>query len=271
MGQHIKPSQEELAEQIRLAIEEAEKLKDAPVEEDEEQPETPVESMEEDETPVEPTEEDEAEPSKEEKEVLKEKLEAEKKKSSASARENQKIYAKNRVINQALVEAEELPEPTEEELAKEFSDWDEMTSVEKNLAKETVISRNWRKTISKAKEQATKIEKWNDSVESFIDDPKTLTTYPDLEGKTEEFKTYATNEQNNSVPFNILISAFLHDHGVSNKPHKGRMFERGSGGPNDRPQHKSDKITLEEARTLRETNYTKYKEYLVAGKIESNF
>jgi len=256
------------AEAIKVA-EELEGRQQIPQDEFEETPEPKVtpEKESEEETPEEETlkeeetsEEEEVEPSKE----------LYKKKFSASSREAQKIAAKNRVINKALADAEDVPEPTEEELQVEFPDWDVMSDTEKVFAKETVISRNWRKTIAQAKEQASKIEKWNESVEDFIDDPVTLTDNPKLEGKTEEFKAFATTEANNSVPFKILVSAFLHDHTTSKPNNKGRMFERGSGGPNDKPTPKSDKITLEEARKLRETNYSKYKEYLVAGKIEQN-
>lgn len=271
MPNQNKPTQEELQAKELEAIALAEELeKNPPKEEDEEEPVVTSDPEEEEETPDETLEEDEedAEPSEEEKEALKKRLEEEKKKSSASARENQKIYAKNRVINQALVEADEIPEPTEEELVKEFTDWDVMSETEKTFAKETVISRNWRKVISAAKEQATKIEKWNESVEVFIDDPKTLIDHPQLEGKTEDFKNFATGEDKNSVPFNILVSAFLHEQAANKKPNKGRMFEKGSGGPNERPEPKSDVLTLEEGRKLRETDYAKWKEYNAAGKIK---
>lgn len=197
-----------------------------------------------------------------------------KKKFSASSRENQRINAKNRVINKALVEADELPEPTEEDLEKEYKDWDVMTETEKMLAKETLISKNWRGKISQAKDQVTKIEKWNDSVEEFVGDPKTLIDNPSLEGKTEEFKEFAEAEENNNVPFKLLVSAFLHDHatGVSSKKvsNKGKMFERGSGGPNDKPKPKDGKISLEEARKLRESNYPLWKEKNAAGLIDFN-
>ena len=158
--------------------------------------------------------------------------------------------------------------PTEEELEKEFAEWGVMNETEKMLAKETVISRKWRSVISQAKNQATKIEKWNDSVDSYIDDPKTLNDNQELEGKTEEFREFAKDEANNSVPFNILVSAFLHEQSKGKQPSKGRMFPRGSGGSNEKPQHKSDKLTLEESRQLRETDYGKWKEYLRAGKID---
>ena len=267
---HVKPTKEELKAQEEAAIEEAEKLENAPSEEEEPEVETPAEIEE---TEEEITEEiieeekekevEEATPSEETKEKLTKKL-------SASARENQKIYAKNRVMNKALADAEDVPEPTEQELAIEFSDWDVMSEVEKTLARETVISRNWRKVIAEAKNQATKIEKWNESVETFVDDPKTLVDNPDLEGKTEEFRAFAIDEANNSVPFNILISAFLHEHAKNKPVNKGRMFEKGTGGPNDKPQPKDGSITLEEGRKLRESNYDLWKEKLNAGLIKSD-
>ena len=166
MANHKKPTKEELQEKIKEAeglseeelIPEEEESEEIPEEEpeEEEQAEEVEETAEE-----ESQEEEQAEPSEEEKERLRKEVEEKDKKLSASARENQKIYAKNRVINKALVDADEMPEPTEEELEKEFPEWYVMSDTEKALAKETVISRNWRKTISQAKEQATKIEKWN--------------------------------------------------------------------------------------------------------------
>lgn len=266
---HVKPTPEELEAQAKAAIEEAEKLAaETPTEEEEEvvTPEVEVEA-ESEEAPNEEQGQDEeqedaqADPSEAAKDKLKSKL-------SASARENQKIYAKNRIINQALVEADGIPEPTEEEMVKEYDDWDVMSETERKFAKETIISRNWRKVISQAKEQATKIEKWNESVETYVDDPATLVDNPELEGKVDDFRTFATEDSNNSVPFNILVSAFLHEQSKNKTSNKGKMFERGSGGPNDKPQIKSDKISLEEARQLKANDYPAWVAKVKAGKID---
>jgi len=272
MPKHKQPTKEELEEAQKKALEAAPDPEPEADPEPESTPDPDPEPTPEPEPTPDPESEPEpeAEPSPEEKEALERKLEAEKQKSSASARENQKIYAKNRVINKALADAEDVPEPTEEELASEFSDWDVMSDTEKLLAKETVISRSWRKVIASAKEQATKIEKWNESVEEFVDDPKTLNDNPELEGKIDEFKEFATAESNNSVPFNILVSAFLHENFKTRLPNKGRMFEKGAGGSNEKPTPKDGSITLEEGRKLRETDYPKWKEYLNAGKIKSD-
>jgi len=211
----------------------------------------------------EPTPEEEIEEEQEEKPKepdLKEKL-------SASARENQRILAKDRVITQAIAEADEIPEPTEEEMTQEFKDWEVMSDLERTLAKETVITRRWRGKIRESQQKAEKIVKWEESVDKFTEDPQTLIDNPDLEGKVDEFKEFAKKETSNSVPFNILIGAFLHE--KTQKPTKGAMFISGSGGPNSKGKQGPAKLTVEEGRKLRESDYPKWKEALLAGRIES--
>jgi hypothetical protein len=206
----------------------------------------------------EPVEEPQAEPSKERF----------KRQFKASSRQNQKVEAKNRVLNKALADAEDVQEPTEDELIQEVSDWDVMSDNERKLAKEAVINRRWRETISQAKNQAKKIEKWNEEVEEYINDPKVLNDKPELEGKENDFIEFATKDENNNVPMNILVSAFLHDYSTTKKVNKGRMFEKGAGGEKERIEPKGDTINLEEAERLRKTDYPKYKEKLIAGKIK---
>lgn len=192
-----------------------------------------------------------------------------KKKLSASARENQKILAKNRLMNQAVDEAKDIPEPTDEEMELEYSEWDLMDVVSKRLAKEAVVSKRFRERISQAREQSSKIEKWGEEVDKYVDNPQTFLDNPLLEGKQEEFKLFAIEESNNSVPFKILVNAFLFEQSTKKQPaKKGKMFETGSGGPNDNPRPKGDKISIAESELLRKTNYSKYKEMLNAGKID---
>ena len=274
MANPNKPSKEELDAKIQEALDIPEEELNKPQEEEEpvieevedENPEVVVEEdeegKEEEPTPDEVIEEEQAEPSKE----------LYKKKFSASSRENQKINAKNRVINQAIIEADEIPAPTDDEMKELYGeDWELAGDIEKESLRETQISKRWRAKIKEASDQAVKIEKWNDSVDEFIDDPKTLIENQELEGKTEQFREFATNEENNSVPMKLLVAAFLHEQSKAKPNNKGRMFERGNGGPNNKLQPKSGKLTVEEGRKLRETNYSKWKEMMLAGKIENNF
>lgn len=195
-----------------------------------------------------------------------------KKKLSASARENQKIYAKNRVINQALVDADSIPAPTDEEMKAKYGDqWDLYSDAEKEEKVEIVLTKKWREKIKDASDQASKIEKWNESVDQFVDDPQTLVDMPDLEGKTDDFKEYASNPENNSVPFKLLVSAFLHDVQTKRAVNKGKMFIRAKGGSNQKPQApQGETFTLEQSRILRETDYPTWKEKLMEGKIKTD-
>lgn len=261
-----KPTKEELEakeEEAKKAADELEGRQSIPEDSEDEEPEMDVESNEEGEeeesNPEEEESEEQAEPSKE---LYKEKF-------SASSRENQRINAKNRILNQAIQEAQDIPEPTEEEMKSQYGDdWDLMSDVDKKLIKETEVSKRWRQKIKEASDQATKIEKWNESVDEFIKDPKTLNENPDLEGKENDFHEYATLPEHNNVPFSVLVPAFLHQKSTQKVSHKGRMFEKGSGGPNDKPASQNGKISIEKARQLRETDYTTYKEYLKKGLID---
>lgn len=257
-----KPSKEELDQQLEELTKKAEEEINEPEKEEEEAPESSEVVEEEVETPSsKPTEEvtPEAEPSKE---LYKEKF-------SQSSREAQKIHAKNRVINQGIQDAENLPEPTEDEMkAKLGDDWDLLSSREQEMEKEMEMSKRWRAKIKEASDQATKIEKWNDSVDEFIENPQTFIDNPDLEGKQSAFADFAKDADNNSVPFKVLIPAFLHSQSTGRPSNNGKMFEKGSGGPNSKPIPKNDKISLDEADKIRRTDYAKWKELVKNNKID---
>jgi len=193
-----------------------------------------------------------------------------KKKFSESSREAQKKVAANRVLNQAIDEANEVTEPTEEELQAEYEDWDLLDQTTKRLAKETLMSTKRFALISTARVAAKKIEKWDEDVNKFVEDPQNLIDNPELEGKIDEFKIYANEETRHSVPFDVLVPAFLHQTKTAKSKSKGAMFPDGSGGPNDNPKPKGDKISVAESEILRQTNYTLYKEKLTQGKIDNS-
>lgn len=213
----------------------------------------------------EPKEEEPKEPEKPEEDEEKKKLKHE---ISSSARENQKILAKNRVINKAFEEADEIAEPTDEEMEKKYKDWDVMTDFERRMARrDEVNERRWTK-IREARKQGEKIEKWNDDVDAFVEDPKTFIENPELEGKEEEFRQFAKQEGSNNVPFKYLVGSFLHDRAKTVVKHKGTQIERGVGGPNVKYESKSEKLTVEEGAKLRTTNYNLWKQKVRAGLID---
>jgi len=255
MTKHTKPTQEELEANAQKALEEAEKMKE--VEKPEEEPEEVIEETKSDTENPPP-----AVPSQEDIDY--------KKKFTESSREAQILHAKNKQINEAIEKAKSIPEPTEEELMKEYEDWDVLSDTERKLAKSSLMASRRFDYLDDVTKESKDIEAWNGKVDSFISDPKTLIDNPDLEGKEEDFKYFAGKPSRRGVDFPDLVSAFLYSNNKAKAPpQKGKMFETGSGGTNEKPKNDTGKITIDQARSLRNTNYAKYKEYLKAGKIEN--
>src|SRR3990167_880715 len=249
---HVKPTKAELEEEIQKAQE----ALDAPSEPSEPIPSEPAPSVPSADEPVEPAPEPEVDY---------------KKKFAESSREAQKIAAKNKVLNKAVEEAAELDEPTEEELQREFPDWELMDEGTRKMARMTLTSTKRFELVHKATEIGIKIEKWGESVDKFVEDPATLIDNPDLEGKQDEFRTFANYTGNHGTDLKTLVSAFLYEENKKVRPaNKGAMFETGSGGPNDKPKPKSDKISMADAEVLRKTDYNKWREFLKAGKIDNS-
>lgn len=193
-----------------------------------------------------------------------------KKKAIEQGRENIVLHGKIKKTNDAIDQAAALAEPTEEELRVAYPEWDDMTTVEQKLAKENLKNSKKFQIIASARQEERGVEEWNGKVDAFLQDPKTLVTYPELEGKLEDFALFSTKPTRIGVPFDILVSAFLHDATKDMKPKKKEMFPSGSAGPTGKPKPKTDKIGLDEARRLRETNYPEYVKKLREGKIDTS-
>jgi len=185
-----------------------------------------------------------------------------------STREAQILHAKNKKLNESIEQAGDIPDPTEEELRNEFSEWDDMTETEKKLAKSAYVSIQRFAKLQEATKEFKDIDVWSGKVDTFIADPKTLMQYPELEGKTEEFISFASKPTRRGLDFADLVAAFLYDATRRKISMKGKMFETGTGGPAGKPKPKSDKISLEEAAVIQKTDYNEYKRLLKARKID---
>jgi hypothetical protein len=92
-----------------------------------------------------------------------------------------------------------------------------------------------------------------------------LVKYPDLEGKLDDFKVYSSEDSKTSIPFEVLVPAFLQTMKAPVK-NKGEMFPKGSAGASQAGKI-DNRLTIEEGRKLRETDQRKWKEYLKEGRI----
>lgn len=264
MALHKKPSQAELKAEVDKAIEEIDKT---PVMVVEEVPEVDPPKVD---PPVEVVEEVVEEVTPEPTPVVKETPEETdyKKKFVESSREAQVLHARNKQINEAIDIAAQLPEPTEEELQKEYSEWDLMSDTEKRLAKDSLISTRRFRIIHEEAQKSKQGDVWNGKVDEFVTDPKTLVSHPELEGRVEEFKLFASKPTRRGVDFDDLVNAFLFEATKTvKKSNKGAMFEQGSGGE-AKPPAKTGKLSVDEGRRLMQTDYAKFKQMLREGKIE---
>lgn len=190
------------------------------------------------------------------------------KKFTESSREALVQTAQVKELEKVIDGSVETPEPTEQELRAEYPEWDDMTVTEQKLAKKTLWNDKRFSIIEQAREERKNVQAWNDKVDQFVDDPVNLTTYPELEGKTEEFRVFASKPTRRGLNFDDLVLAFNGELAKSRVKHTGKMFETGGNASKEKMQPKSDKLSIEEGRKLMETNFDEYKRLLRQGKIE---
>lgn len=292
MPLHQKPTKEELQANIDKAAEELEELE----KDEQEELEEDVEEVEEDEDNDEDNDEDESDPDEEdedsdddepeededdqqdeeeepeEKKPEKKKLTPEEKdkKLRASTQEAQILYARNKQVQDAIENAAAIEAPTDDEMRKEFSDWDKMSDFEKKIARDSEHNKRKVESITNATTKFKELDKWQKEVDEFIDNPETVANEPRLDGKEDEFRVFATKPTRRGVAFDDLVKAFLFDVESERKSRpkkKGKMFENGTGG-RKREKAKKTKLSASEAGKLRKTDYKKYVSLLKSGKID---
>lgn len=285
MANHKQPSKDELKKNMKASLEKLEKLppedpKDPPTPPadppqdpptpPQDPPADPPEDPKDPPTPPEETPDEKIARLEKEKADAKAEADEAKKKFSNSSREAQVLGFKEKELAKAQDEADALPEPTDDEMKELYPNWDEIDQLTKDLAKDRVLNKKKNEVISKAREKFKNVQDWNEKVETYIGDPTTLVNHPELEGKTDDFKSFASKPSRRGVDFDDLILAFQGEQ-AKNKPapKKGKMFEEGSGGPPVPPKPKDDKLSPAEGASLMKTDYKKYVQMLKAGKIRN--
>jgi len=191
------------------------------------------------------------------------------KKASESAREALVLSYKNRELSTAYEEAAKITQVTEDDMKKDYPEWEDMTDTEKKMAQQLAVSKRKDELINQAVGRFKEVEDWNGKVDTYVDDPKTLLAHPELEGKTEEFKIFAVKTTRRGMDLEDLVLAF---NGVLAKTpppqHKGEMFPSGTGG--QKPATPQDtRLSVEQGAALMQTDYKRYKELLIAGQIKN--
>jgi hypothetical protein len=275
MTNHIKPTTEELEANSQALAKEAEELMleekgnkgRADTEKDENEAEEKVVFESE---PEEKEKAPEVKEKKDQKEVKPEVEEEDyKTKFIHSTKEAQMLFSKNKKLQEAFNKASKVEPPTEEELQKEYGDWDIMSDLEKKLAKDNLINRKRFEAIEQFNIENQQMNVWEEKVNDFITDPNTLVKYQSLEGREEEFKLFASKDSRRGNDFDDIVSAFLYKiDQVKPVKKKGKMMESGTGGASKKAEPVKKTLSIEEGRELRKRDYSKWKEMLKAGKID---
>lgn len=187
-----------------------------------------------------------------------------------SSREAQVMGFKNKEINEAIEKAGALPPPTDEEMKSLYPNWDEIDDVTKGLAKDNLLNKRKFELIQGATAKFKEVDAWNTKVDEFVKDPAVLVNHPELEGKTDAFKEFASKPSRRGVDLEDLILAFQGEKAKTQLPPKnGEMFPTGGSRSATPPVIKDDTLSPAEGAALMKTDYKKYVTLLKAGKIRN--
>ena len=154
------------------------------------------------------------------------------------------IIAKNRQLYERAKKAEAKAKELEEQLRLQPTESDPYA--EEDLSH----------TVKELSKKLAQIEEKN-QLESVY------AQYPVLKDKLAEFDEYRT--ANPGMPLATSAKAFLAEHDLLGQAPKRKGLEKAGGGQRTPP---TGKISTEDAKRLRETNFNEYRKQLMAGKIQ---
>ncbi len=175
--------------------------------------------------------------------------------------------SKTQKMEGAVLDASKLTEPTDEEMSKEFPDWDVMSDLEKKLAKQSSLNQSRFGRILTVVEESRALDGWGDKVDSFISSVADSGNYPEIKGKESEFRSFCLVKTRRNMDLKDLVKAFLFDvpAALAKPKSKGSLLEVGSGGGK---KSKGTTLTPEEIASIRERNPKLYKRMIQEGKIK---
>lgn len=179
------------------------------------------------------------------------------------------INEKNKQLSDAFSRANEVTEPTEEDLQKaarsDGFDWDELTNFEKSQFKKNFINEKKLSILNEVGSKVANIDEWAKSVDKFLDDNEVNQTNKLLIGKEGAFRSFAMKESHRGAAMDLLVSAFLHDLPPAAKKTNGSLMLTRTGG--ERVEKKNNLQDAEYVQSLRKSDPKEYKRLVSQGKI----
>lgn len=182
-----------------------------------------------------------------------------------STREAQVLAARNKEFAETVERANSLPEPTDEEMKKEYGDnWDIMDDIQRKIAKESALSKKRFAMLQEIAEKSKKVEEWTKKTKEFVEDPQITVKYPQLLGKEAEFIQFCSLPTRVGVDLDDLVRAFSFDI-KGETPKRKTLFQPAGGGKSATP---AKELSIEEISFLRTHNQKEYKRLIQSGKIK---
>lgn len=182
-----------------------------------------------------------------------------------STREGQVLFAKQRKFAETVEMANQLPEPTDDEVKAVYTNWEDMTDTERLLAKDNYINRRKFDLVYQATQEGKQIEEWAEKVDSFL--TVDASKYAKLAGREDEFKNFALKPTRRGLDMHDLAKLFLYDIAEApSTPKRGSLLASGSSG--NAPKPKPDFIDEKQAQKLRTSNHKLYQKLVREGKVK---
>lgn len=155
-------------------------------------------------------------------------------------------------------------EITEEYMSKKYSDWNDLTSGEQIALKKAEVLEQEIAQIKADSNKFNNDREWQNKVDAYVTE-EAQDQYPQLVGREEEFKRFATRPTRKGLPMDDLAKIFLFENPKSPEPKKSLFHTPGSAVPK---KSENEGMTAEEARILRTTRPTEYMRLVRTGKLK---
>lgn len=197
-----------------------------------------------------------------------EKYKREKEKNRESAREAMVLWSKNKKLNETIMEAANLGEPTEDELMVYAhgmgAKYEELDDFTKNVLKEQFLSKKKFDKIYEVSRESKKLDEWVDNLDKFLENEETANKYPALIENAEDFKAFCLRGKRPYTDLEDLVPAFLYQYESKPKKHYGELLLSGGNGQVEPARPKG--VSEDDLADLRQSDLKEYMRAVKLGK-----
>lgn len=185
---------------------------------------------------------------------------------SDSSAEARILAERNRVYEEAIEEAENLPEPTDDECRAEYGEaWDDKDDMDKSLARQVLQDKRYKDKVRNIRKQQKADQQYYEKVQAFAVDPNNIKDYPFLEGNETAFADFASKPTRRDLDLDFVASVFGTTRHAKKKS-KGEMIPT-SHTSQTKSKPKPAKIDASKMKVLRQVDQKTYQELVRTGKI----